>query len=287
MMKNIISSPYRKMKILLILPVFAIVLYSFAKPEYRYEAPDENTGNNMPVSEMQKKVVPGTVVQQDGKPLQRAAIVVNETTPGISTDTIKHFNSNIGTPPPPPPPAPHLNSEVPLMITGTPPSPPPPPSAGITFKGGNGNPPLIIVDGVVRDIDVNKIDPNTIESISVIKGESAENLYGEKGKEGVIEITLKKGTNTVDLNTPIQNTNNEKVNLKGTAPVGSSFKIRTSDGSPINALIVIDGVISDKSRMDALDPNNVESINVLKNKSTVDKYGEKGKEGVIEITTKK
>ena len=36
MMKNIISSPYRKMKILLILPVFAIVLYSFAKPEYKY-----------------------------------------------------------------------------------------------------------------------------------------------------------------------------------------------------------------------------------------------------------
>ena len=36
MMKNIISSPYRKMKILFILPVFAIVLYSFAEPEYRY-----------------------------------------------------------------------------------------------------------------------------------------------------------------------------------------------------------------------------------------------------------
>jgi hypothetical protein len=191
-MKNIISSPYRKMKILLIFPVFAIVLYSFAKPEYRYVAPDENSGNNMPVSEMQKKVVPGSVVQQDGKPLQRAAIVVNETTPGISTDTIKHFNSNIGTPPPPPPPAPHLNSEVPLMITGTPPSPPPPPSTGITFKGGNENTPLIVVDGVVRDIDVNKIDPNTIESISVIKGESGKKLYGEKGKEGVIEITTKK-----------------------------------------------------------------------------------------------
>ena len=36
MMKNIISSPYRKLKILFILPVFAIGLYSFAKPEYRY-----------------------------------------------------------------------------------------------------------------------------------------------------------------------------------------------------------------------------------------------------------
>ncbi|MGC1392187.1 MAG: M56 family metallopeptidase, partial [Bacteroidales bacterium] len=45
MMKNIISSPYRKMKILLILPVFAIVLYAFAKPDYKYKYLDESSGN--------------------------------------------------------------------------------------------------------------------------------------------------------------------------------------------------------------------------------------------------
>ena len=45
MMKNIISSPYRKMKILLILPVFAIVLYAFAKPEYKYKFVDTGSGN--------------------------------------------------------------------------------------------------------------------------------------------------------------------------------------------------------------------------------------------------
>ena len=44
MMKNIITSPYRKMKVLLILPVFAIVLYSFAKPEYKYKMSEMNTG---------------------------------------------------------------------------------------------------------------------------------------------------------------------------------------------------------------------------------------------------
>ncbi|HEY5471322.1 MAG TPA: M56 family metallopeptidase, partial [Bacteroidales bacterium] len=45
MMKNIISSPYRKMKILLILPVFAIVLYAFAKPDYKYKFVDTDSGN--------------------------------------------------------------------------------------------------------------------------------------------------------------------------------------------------------------------------------------------------
>ncbi len=33
--------------------------------------------------------------------------------------------------------------------------------------------------------------------------------------------------------------------------------------------------------------NRFESINVLKDKKAVDKYGEKGKEGVVEVTMKK
>ena len=44
MMKNIISSPYRKMKILFILPVFAIVFYAFAKPDYQYISQADNPG---------------------------------------------------------------------------------------------------------------------------------------------------------------------------------------------------------------------------------------------------
>ena len=48
MMKNIISSPYRKMKILLILPVFAIVLYSFAKPDYKYQIYGQSSDTYLP-----------------------------------------------------------------------------------------------------------------------------------------------------------------------------------------------------------------------------------------------
>ncbi len=36
-----------------------------------------------------------------------------------------------------------------------------------------------------------------------------------------------------------------------------------------------------------LKPDNVESINVLKGKTAIEKYGEKGKNGVIEIYLKK
>jgi TonB-dependent SusC/RagA subfamily outer membrane receptor len=53
-------------------------------------------------------------------------------------------------------------------------------------------------------------------------------------------------------------------------------------------LYVIDGKIEKNSdAMKALDPNQIESINVLKGESAIKKYGEKGASGVIEILTKK
>ena len=86
-MKNIIRSPYRKMKILFILPVFAVVLYSFAKPEYRYPAADQNSVNNTTVSDVQNKDVKGTIIEQSGKPLPGATVMARGTNLGTSTDS--------------------------------------------------------------------------------------------------------------------------------------------------------------------------------------------------------
>ena len=54
--------------------------------------------------------------------------------------------------------------------------------------------PLIVIDGEIMPklTDTSDIDPKTIEKISVLKGDSATSIYGEKGKNGVILITLKK-----------------------------------------------------------------------------------------------
>ena len=40
--------------------------------------------------------------------------------------------------------------------------------------------------------DIQDLDPNKIESVRVIKDEAALEKYGEKGKNGVIEISTKK-----------------------------------------------------------------------------------------------
>ncbi len=56
------------------------------------------------------------------------------------------------------------------------------------------NQPLIVMDGKIMDKgkNLNEIDPDSIESINVLKGKSAEEKYGDKGANGVIEIVTKK-----------------------------------------------------------------------------------------------
>lgn len=52
--------------------------------------------------------------------------------------------------------------------------------------------PLVMVDGVARD-SYNNIDPNEIESISILKDASATAVFGVRGANGVILITTKRG----------------------------------------------------------------------------------------------
>lgn len=54
-----------------------------------------------------------------------------------------------------------------------------------------GTDPLILVDGVERSMT--DVDPNEIESISVLKDASATAVFGVKGGNGVILITTKRG----------------------------------------------------------------------------------------------
>lgn len=56
----------------------------------------------------------------------------------------------------------------------------------------NGADPLIIIDGIERGT-MNEIDPNEVESVSVLKDASATAVYGVKGANGVVIITTKRG----------------------------------------------------------------------------------------------
>jgi len=52
-------------------------------------------------------------------------------------------------------------------------------------------------------------------------------------------------------------------------------------------LFILDGEVISESVMKVIDPNKIESINILKDASAIAVFGEKGKGGVVQITTKK
>ncbi len=67
-------------------------------------------------------------------------------------------------------------------------------AAAIKIRGiasNLGSAPLVVVDGVPYGID--KIDPNTIESVSILKDAAAAAIYGARAGNGVIVITTKRG----------------------------------------------------------------------------------------------
>lgn len=68
----------------------------------------------------------------------------------------------------------------------------------IRIRGGSSllasNDPLIVVDGLPIDGGLSAINPNDIESFSILKDASATAIYGNRGSNGVILITTKKGS---------------------------------------------------------------------------------------------
>ncbi len=142
----------------------------------------------------------------------------------------------------------------------------------VTFMNENNKnaTPLCIVDGKEVDVKVMKaLDPGAIQSISVLKDKAAIDIYGDKGKNGVLVITLRS--------VPINRTFNDK----------NTIKIRARAKDYKDVLYVIDGKVVDSEDAMEINPDQIKSMSVLKGDMAKAKYGDKVKEGVIEITLKK
>ena len=79
-----------------------------------------------------------------------------------------------------------------------------------TIGAGSSGSPLILIDGMEGDI--NTVNPQDIESISVLKDAAASSIYGSRAPFGVILVTTKKGKSgraqinynaNVRFNTPV------------------------------------------------------------------------------------
>lgn len=128
---------------------------------------------------------------------------------------------------------------------------------------------IYIVDGVEKtDFNEKEISPETIETVNVYKGDKATELYGEKGKNGVVVVSTKK---------IVKQSGSDKTEII----------INSSESTLDKAYVVVDGVHDPDFIKNNKNPENIESIDILKGESATALYGEKGKNGVIIITLKK
>lgn len=86
---------------------------------------------------------------------------------------------------------------------------------GVNRVGGSDSgKPLVLVDNV--EMDINMLDPNDIESISVLKDAASSAIYGARAAFGVILVTTKKGSDATKLT--INYSNNFSFSKPGNMP---------------------------------------------------------------------
>ncbi|WP_343522948.1 TonB-dependent receptor plug domain-containing protein [Pedobacter sp.] len=173
----------------------------------------------------------------------------------------------------------------------------------ITLRGisTSGIEPLIVIDGNKQYIrgaaSLNGVDPNNIESVSILKDSSATAQYGADGFAGVIEVKTKNGflsnndglkTNPLKIDEPNLNGKVSGFHVRPLpnteTPVKRRYLLNRDFDPKAKPLYIVDG----KELTDLnLNEESIRSITVLKGPDSQKIYGEKGKNGVIVITTKK
>lgn len=116
--------------------------------------------------------------------------------------------------------------------------------------------PLVIINGKISSTQLNTLDPNNIESMSVTKFQSSKEDYGILAENGVISIITK-----------------------------DYIRVDDQKDQSIKPLVLVDGKVYTDS-LDSINVQEVESMSVLKGISSTKLYGKAGINGVILVTLK-
>ena len=141
--------------------------------------------------------------------------------------------------------------------------------------------PIYILDG--KTIDKNEVEhilPKNIKSVEVVKDKNSKNTSEQKS---VVIITSKdnqaevvEGKTMSDVKFIV---NKIKTDSTTVIRVGKNLEISERK----KPLVFVEGEELDYEKLEKINPKNIKSVNVLKDKSAVEKYGEKAKNGVLEI----
>ncbi|NIJ55354.1 M56 family metallopeptidase [Dyadobacter arcticus] len=167
--------------------------------------------------------------------------------------------------------------------------------SGLVLKTNDGKKPLMIVNGkVMSTSDLAKVNTANIKSVKVLKDDYALVAYGDKGKNGVLEIEVgdAPAANTPRTDVTISD-DRPAMNLqKPAVPDQTSSSLTQlsikSSLSTAQPLVIIDGIKQEQRGSAAYEHLNrdvIKTISVVKN--PLSNYGAEGRDGVVYITTKK
>lgn len=153
---------------------------------------------------------------------------------------------------------------------------------GLSTINGNQD-PLIVLDNFPYDGDLSNINPNDIESISILKDAAAASIWGTRAGNGVIVITSKKGM----LNQPMQIEFNSNVVIAQKPDLFYLPQMNSGDYINVEQMLFNNGQVN-TSTVYALSPadeifqkrldgditaeDSANSINALRNADIRDQY---------------
>jgi TonB family protein len=132
-------------------------------------------------------------------------------------------------------------------------------------------------DGSLSDIQITRgLGSGTDEEAIRVLEESPK---WNPGIQNGLAVRVKYNINiNFKLNDPVKENKTSSI---------SNDPIRLKEGTNLDPLIILDGVkLADNSQLNTINPNNIESVEVLKDQKAMDLYGPKAKGGVILVTSK-
>lgn len=244
---------YSKRAFFLLLTLI-IFQYSFASLSTTTPGVNENQNN-----QQNNVTVKGIVKDESGEPLISVSVVVKGTVTGVVTDLDGAYSINV----------PNANSTLVFSFIGF-------HTQEIAVNGRTNidvtltedtkilDEVVVVGYGTMRKSDVTG-SIATAKGSDIIKGQTFNALDGLKGKAAGVNIFSNTGQPGGEM----------RVIIRGISTIQASA----------NPLYVVDGVVMDNFQF--LNPNDIESIEVLKDASSAAIYGARGANGVILVTTKR
>lgn len=147
--------------------------------------------------------------------------------------------------------------------------------------------PIYKINGtiVAKNYNWNDVSIYSILNLEYWSPEDGEKLisqYGESARNGIYNL------NVLVKQTIAQKGDNELPFIKPEKNLPKMEKCTPSIAFPTNALYIIDGKIADSGYLHKnVKPDEIDKLEVMEIELAKTKYGEKGKSGVILISTKK